>query len=256
MTNGRPITILFGGPQRERVVLSLRDAGHDVSRVIAPAQQNQRLRVSVEALRLAGFVVIEMSRLEVSQLQPIRDDEILFSVGFPYLLSRELLDRFSVSLNLHPTMLPKYRGPTSGAYIIMNNEKQSGVTAHLIDEGMDTGAVVCQRTFDLTRFDTVRSLQRKAYSLEPEVAVEAVRLLQQPDFSPQPQDESRASVYQAKRTPADSEVDPTKSLAELYDFIRACDPDDYPAFFMLEGQKVCIRLWRPERPPGEPSDGL
>jgi hypothetical protein len=40
-------------------------------------------------------------------------------------------------------------------------------------------------------------------------------------------------------------------MLELWNEIRACDPDDYPAFFVIHGQKVCIRLWRPEKPEDE-----
>ena len=58
------------------------------------------------------------------------------------------------------------------------------------------------------------------------------------------QDESHSSTYNYNRTPKDSEIDPDKSLNDLYDYIRACDPEDYPAFFYVKKEKVFVKLWR------------
>ena len=84
--------------------------------------------------------------------------------------------------------------------------------------------------------------------------MQALELLRQPCFVATPQDETQATVFPGKRVPKDSEIDPTKPLIELVNAIRACDPDEYPAFFYVEGQKVCIRLWRPDRPPEDGED--
>ncbi len=143
-----------------------------------------------------------------------------------------------------------------GAYIIINNENESGSTVHFMEEGIDTGAIILQRKVPLTRFDTVRSMQRKVYSIEPDLIAEALELLKNREFKPQVQDETQATIYPKWRKTADSEIDPNKSLLELFDFIRACDPDEYPAFFFVEGQKICLRMWRPERPPSEDNDML
>jgi methionyl-tRNA formyltransferase len=86
--------------------------------------------------------------------------------------------------------------------------------------------------------------------------IDALQLMDTPGFEPMQQDESQATIYPKKRRPEDSEIDPNKSLVELFDTIRACDPQDFPAFFFIEGQRVCIRLWRPERPVEEDDDTL
>lgn len=251
------VVVLFGGPGREVAVMRVREAGYRVAAVIAPRKTTPRLDASLTALREANFVVQATDRAGLSEvLLPWGRRDLLLSIGFPYLLPQAVLDRFALCLNVHPTLLPRYRGPTSGSYILMNNESTSGVTVHLIDEGMDTGAIVHQVSVPLSRFDTIRSLQRKVYAVEPDAVVSALQRLSDPTFQPEPQDERQASTYLARRTPADSEIDPHKSLLELFDFIRACDPAQYPAFFTIEGQKVCVRLWRPDRPPDEGDDTL
>ena len=59
--------------------------------------------------------------------------------------------------------------------------------------------------------------------------------------------ESEATSF-TKRIPEDSEIDPKQRLIDLYDSIRSSDPDEYPAFFYLDGQKVCVKFWRPNKP--------
>ena len=172
-----------------------------------------------------------------------------FRWGFPYVVPREIYERHRIALNIHPTLLPKYRGPTSGAYILINNEGKSGSTVHLFDEVADKGGIIIQKSVSLSRFDTLKSMQRKVYALEPDLIIDAIRLLDA-GVRPTPQDEASASTFPRRRTPADSEIDPNRSMLELYDHIRACDVSDFPAFFYLNGEKVCISLWREKRAVG------
>ena len=171
---------------------------------------------------------------------------MLLSIGFPYIIPKEIYNRHPIALNIHPTLLPHYRGPTTGAYIIMNNEKFSGSTIHLMNEKVDSGPIISQFKISLTSFDTIRSMQRKVYDAEPFLLLDAIKRLDQ-GFKPQPQNEFKATYYSKKRLPKDSQINPEKTLNQLFNEIRACDPDDFPAFFFYEGQKVCIRLWRPEK---------
>ncbi len=110
---------------------------------------------------------------------------------------------------------------------------------------MDRGDIFLQREFEISPFDTTKSVFRKAQDLEPQMLVEFFNLLKTDSLKRIPQDESNASAYNNIRTPKDSLVDANKSLFELYNFIRSCDSIDYPAYFYIENEKVCIKLWRP-----------
>ena len=147
---------------------------------------------------------------------------------------------------MHPTRLPKYRGPTSGAYVILNEEEFSGSTVHIMSEEFDKGDIILQSKVALSKFDTVKSMQRKVYSSEPKLLLKSIDLILN-GFSPIPQIESEASEYPKLRTPDDSQIDPSKSLLELFNNIRASDHEEFPAHFFLNGEKVCIRLWRPNK---------
>lgn len=65
------------------------------------------------------------------------------------------------------------------------------------------------------------------------------------------QDESKATIYKDIRTPKDSHIDWNKPLKDLYNEIRACDPNDYPAYVLINGEKVYIKMWRSEKEEGE-----
>ncbi len=170
----------------------------------------------------------------------------LLSIGFPYLLPGKYLSLFHLAINIHPTLLPRYRGPTTGAYILMNNERESGSTVHHMTVHMDRGDIIAQSRVALTPFDTISSLQRKVYQSEPELLIQALTSLEA-GIPSRPQDENLATVFPQKRRPADSVIDPSLPLIELFDQIRACDPVDFPAYFVYNGEKVCIKLWRPHK---------
>jgi len=189
---------------------------------------------------------------ELCELSP----DVVLAIGWPFELEGEILHARWLLLNSQPTLVPQYRGPSPWAYVIANGERETGVTVHQIDGGLDSGPVLHQQRVELTPFDTYLSLRAKVLDLEPKAILAALRKVGagSPQFTPQ--DESQAAEYVRPRTPDDSEIDPTRPLMDVYDEIRACDPDRFPAFFYIEGQKVCIRLWRPEKPEGDHPDSL
>ena len=242
-----PWVVAFGGADREGAVLELRRGVEEVTAVLVPRRRSAKLEASVRTLREAGLSTIEVSRSELEQALAPYEGLPLLSVGFPYILPATALMRHPIAVNLHPTLLPKYRGPTSAAYILINDEKESGSTAHFMTADVDDGDIIAQRSFALTPFDTVRSVQRKSYALETALVNDLLEALHEGQCGTA-QDASLASTYPKPRTPEDSRVDPTLPLVELVNAIRGCDPVNYPAFFEYHGEKMCIRLWRPEKP--------
>jgi methionyl-tRNA formyltransferase len=145
--------------------------------------------------------------------------------------------------------LPKYKGLNTGNYILINGESESGVTVHFMDEGIDTGDIILQKSYKLSVFDTAKSLARKSRDFEPDVVLDALVQLKEGTYSTNKQEKIEENYKD--RTPEDSEIDPTKSISEQYDLIRACHPNKYPAFFYVDGEKVLIKLDRAEKPEDE-----
>lgn len=239
------VDIFFGSYGRESTLYYLRDRGHDIENIYVPHNPNSRLRASLETLS-RDFMLRYLNKNELSSLPP-KKKQLLISIGFPYIFPKSLLDNYAYCINSHPTLLPKYRGPMSGVYQIMNGEQETGLTIHFIDQGVDTGPILLQKKICISLFDTVKSVQKRVYSLEPQAMHEALESLYSANFMPILQDETKASSYLKIRTPDDSEIDPTKTLCELYNDIRACDPVNYPAFFKVGGQRVYIKLWRKDK---------
>lgn len=236
--------VAFGGAGREGVIRELLMNDIRVEAVIVPRQSNAKLDAAIEQLRSYQVRIVDASRAEIDEVFGWFRESALLSVGFPYIIPLAVLERHPVALNLHPTLLPKYRGPTSAAYILINDEAQSGSTAHLMAPGVDEGRIIAQRSFDLTPFDTVRSVQRKSYALERGLVMDAIEALLS-GYEGAEQDATQASSYPRTRSPDDSRIDPQLPLLELINAIRACDPVDFPAFFDHHGERLCIKLWRP-----------
>jgi len=241
--------ILFGGSGREGVIERLVSEGVNVKLILVPYVQSSKLKESVARLNSLGIIIKEISRKNLGQALEAEQQSCLLSVGFPYIIPKSIYSKHKAALNIHPTLLPKYRGPTTGAYILINNEPESGSTIHFLDEEADKGDIILQSRVALNPFDTVRSVQRKVYKTEPSLIIEALRNL---DLGKIPfhQDERIATSYPKKRKPEDSEIDPTRPLLELINKIRASDPEDFPAFFYLNGQKVYVKIWRKNKPIG------
>lgn len=245
-----PWVVAFGGAGREAAIYALLDASVEISAVVVPAKRNARLDRSVQTLRDHELRVIETNRGDLGSVFSAFAGLPLLSVGFPYIVPSAILDDHPVAINVHPTLLPSYRGPTTGAYILLNREPESGSTVHHMVDRVDRGDIIAQSRVPLGPFDTLRSLQRKVYAAEPDLVLAAYRHLIE-GRAAKPQEESAASEYPTPRRPDDSRIDPHLPLVELIDAIRASDPDDFPAFFDYHGERVCIRLWRPDKPAGE-----
>ena len=245
-----PWIVLFGGRGREQVVARLCSVEIHIRKVFILAERATLLSKEISYFQRLNTSVSLIHRNEISTVLSEFRHCVLLSVGFSALLPEGVFSRHPLALNIHPTLLPKYRGPMSGAHILINGEKESGSTVHILNKEADRGPIVAQSKVTLTPFDTLRSMQRKVYDTEPGVLMEAINKLDS-GFQAIPQDESVATYFPDKRKPVDSEINPGTPLMDLVDQLRACDPDRFPPFFYYHGQKVYIRLYREDKPADE-----
>jgi methionyl-tRNA formyltransferase len=244
--------VYFTSGPRERVLKALLDHGFDIRLIVTtPVEKTPKIKPTLALASTAGIPVktVQSKKELIPSELGLEKSDLLLSVGFAYLFSEQFLNSVSLALNVHGTLLPDYPGARSLNWIIENGESTSGVTIHKIDSGMDTGPVLLQERFAVSKFDTGQSLMRKTLEFEPQVVVRALELLKSgASFSPQRTTDIK---HFPDRTPSDSEIDPTKSLLELYNKIRAAHPVDYPAHFYLDGEKISVVLRRVVRPRGE-----
>jgi len=97
-------------------------------------------------------------------------------------------------INVHGSLLPKYRGAGPIQWAIINGETETGITTMLMDEGMDTGAMLLQEATPITTEDTVGTLSSRLAELGGRLLVETIVRLKAGSLVPQPQDSSRATL--------------------------------------------------------------
>ena len=237
---------LFGGANRSQIVNAMFTNNISVEAIVIPKSYTARLYLDILEFKKLGISILYCDTYDLSAVLLDFTLHPIISIGFPYILPDEILTRHPISINVHPTLLPRYRGPTTGAYIIKNGESLAGSTVHFITPDVDKGDIILQKSLKLTPFDTVKSMQRKVYALEPHMVLQAIDILHS-SYVGEKQDELFASTFLKRRRPSDSKIDIEKSVRDLFDDIRACDPVEYPAYFFWHGEKVCITLWRPNK---------
>jgi methionyl-tRNA formyltransferase len=241
--------VFFTARDKTPVLAALLDAGERVSAVVVPPKAVGGQLDAVDRFCTQHQIpLFKSERVQIHGLLKRLRPSVLLSCGYMYLFSEAELSVASYNLNIHPTLLPQYRGPATAWHVIASGERTSGVTVHFIDASVDTGPIVYQESIVLSAFDTVKSLMRKTSALEPIAAIEALKRVRR-GAKGTPQGKGFAIL--SKRTPKDSEFDPSLPLSELYDFIRACDPQRFPAFFYRDGVRVGIKLFRLEKPADE-----
>lgn len=243
----------FTGYDKSELLKSLLTAGVTVTHVVIP--KSEKFSSDTRAvIELAQQHQIEVLRVSISDWSQIGDlnvaNSILLSARFPLKIPRLVFGRYLYALNVHPTLLPKYRGRYLEP-ILLFGDNESGVTLHLIDDEYDTGAIVNQVRFPVGYFDTVNSLLRKASAMESSLVLQGLALLFGPKFKPTPQNEAEASSFFEKRTPDDSFVPCTASLLDALNVVRASNSTTHPAFTLINGEKVIIEMRRPNKPQDE-----
>ena len=128
------------------------------------------------------------------------------------------------TIQYHPSLLPKHRGPSAINWAIINGESRTGLTIFWPGEGLDTGPILMQREVDIGQDDTVGSLYfDKLFPMGVDALVESVDLVHRGQGPRIQQDESLAT-YESWCGRAESQIDWNRPAAELHNLIRGCDP--------------------------------
>jgi methionyl-tRNA formyltransferase len=189
-----------------------------------PPVKRYALEQGLTVCQPAGFRGAE-AREQLSAFRP----DVMVVAAYGRLLPKPVLDAAPGGcLNLHPSLLPKYRGPSPVATAIRYGLTATGVTLMLLDEGMDTGPIVAQREFPLSPTDTAGSLTAALFQAGADLLMDNVRVWVNGDIPPRPQDDGAATVTN-KLERADGQADWQLSALELERLHRAYTP--WPGLF-------------------------
>ena len=114
------------------------------------------------------FDVLNPSRITTEIVKKISDinPDVIFSIYYRKILPKSILNLPKLGcINIHPGLLPKYRGPIPTAWSIENGEKNFGITIHLMDEGIDTGPIYVQELYPIKKNETGFELYTRAMKI-------------------------------------------------------------------------------------------
>ena len=104
--------------------------------------------------------------------------KLICLAGFMRILSKNFIKRFKGKiLNIHPSLLPKYKGLNTHQRAISNNEKYSGCTVHVVNSRLDSGKIILQKKVKISKTDTTKSLAKKVLIQEHRLYPEAIKKL-------------------------------------------------------------------------------
>jgi methionyl-tRNA formyltransferase len=240
----------FAVPTLERLV----EAGHSVPLVVTqpdrPRGRGMEVAVSPvkdAAMRL-GIAVVQPGAIKTNaefrdQLAAIGPDAIIV-VGYGRIIPQWMIDLPRLgNLNLHASLLPKYRGAAPIQWAIANGESVTGVTTMRIDAGLDTGDILMQSEISIDLKDTAETLGPKLASIGADLMVETLRGLENGQVRPTPQDHSQATLAPILKK-EDGRMDFARSAKNLFNRLRGFQP--WPgAFTIFKGKTLQVHRAQP-----------
>jgi methionyl-tRNA formyltransferase len=260
-----PLSLIFCGTPRFAVpsLEKLAAAGHRIHLVVTqpdrPKGRGLELvasPVKQSALKLS-LPITQPDRIKTneefrSQLTSLKPDAIIV-VGYGRIIPQWMLDLPPLgNINLHASLLPKYRGAAPIQWAIANGETITGNTTMRIDAGLDTGDILLQRELPIDADDTAETLAPRQAAMGADLLVETLRGLEAGSIQPRRQDDSRATIAPILKK-EDGLIDFNRTAEEILNRLRGFQP--WPgAYTKFRGKNLQIINAQPSTesvPPAE-----
>ncbi len=236
----------FAVPALEAII----EAGHEVLLVVTqpdrPKGRGKELAISPvkECALKHGLNVFQPEKIKTPDaVEELRkyDADIYVVAAFGQLLSQEILDipKFGC-VNIHASLLPKYRGAAPIQQSIIDGERESGVTIMQMALGMDTGDILVAEALKIEDDDTGGSLFDKLSDLGGKLIVKALPMIENGEITPVPQDEEKATKC-GKITKDMGRIRWDMSAKQISDLVRGLNP--WPSSFTTFNGKT-LKVWR------------
>lgn len=228
------------------------DAGHEVLLVVTQPDREKGRGKEVQFTPVKECAV--KSGIEVFQPLKIKtpeavaklkeyDADIFVVAAFGQILSQEILDMPKYGcVNIHASLLPKYRGAAPIQWSILDGEKETGVTIMQMNAGLDTGDILLQKKIEIAADETGESLFDRLAILGAETIVEALPLIESGSLKPVPQDD-QASTYAGMLKKDMGHIDWTWDACKIECYVRGLN--SWPsAYTYLNGKQ--LKIWGAE----------
>jgi methionyl-tRNA formyltransferase len=223
---------------------ALLNSDHEVMAVVTqpdkPVGREQRIEPAPikTAIAKTRIPILQPARIKDQQvIEQIRDltPDVIVVVAYGQILPRDVLEiPRRACLNLHASLLPRWRGAAPIQAAIAAGDRETGITAMYMDEGLDTGDILLQRNMKILLNDTGGSLHDRLAQIAPEALLESLRLVSAGNAPRIPQDNARAT-YAPKLKREHGQIDWSESAEAIERKIRAYNP--WPGAFMKIGDQ-------------------
>ncbi len=237
----------FAVPTLEKIV----EAGHEVAAVVTqPDKAKGRGKkilfseVKEKAIEL-GLPILQPIRARdpefVEAIRAIAPDCIVV-VAFGQILPKAILDIPKYGcVNVHGSLLPKYRGAAPIQWSVIDGEPVSGVTTMLMGEGLDTGDMLLKAETPIAADETGGSLFDRLSVMGADLLIETLKGLEAGTITPEPQDHAKAGKYAKMLTKEMGRIDFTQDAAGIECLIRGLNP--WPSAY-TKWQNKTLKIWR------------
>jgi methionyl-tRNA formyltransferase len=230
--------------------IALLESAHRVAALVTqpdkPAGRGHELRMppTKPAALARGVAVHQPARVRSEEsvllLRELAPDCIVV-VAYGQIIPRAILEIPPKGIiNVHASLLPRYRGAAPIAWAIARGESETGVTTMLMNEGLDTGPILLQRSLAILDTDTAGALEARLAPLGAALLVETLSRWARSDLEPIPQDDSRSTLAPRIKK-EEGHIDWSKAAREIHLRVRAFDP--WPVAFVSIGGDP-VRIWK------------
>ncbi len=247
--------VFMGTPDFARDSLkALVEAGHNIKLVVTnpdkPKGRGMKMipsEVKVYAeehnLKIVQPLKVKNNPEFVQELKEINPD-VICVVAYGKIIPKEILDipKFGC-INVHGSLLPKYRGAAPIQWAVLNGDKETGITTMFMDEGMDTGDIILKETVEIGEDETTGELWDRLSEIGGKLLVETIDQVEKNTFTREKQSEDFTVAPMLKKEIAKIDWDNKKSL-ELKNLIRGLNPF-MGAYTYLKDKK--IKIWKVEK---------
>lgn len=184
-------------------------------------------------------------RRQLTELQP----DLFVVVGYPEIFPDELLAIPRLGcVNVHASLLPRYRGPQPIAQVLLRSEPYTGVTLHVMERKVDAGDILAQDVIPILETDTVYTLAGRIFELGSRILVDVLERFATGRVERRPQDQKRASYYR-RLGPDAGRIDWSQSARRVHGLLRLAD---WMQVYTMHGKhRLVVRAGRLEPEPEE-----
>tara|TARA_Y100000816_G_C26102444_1_gene584693 strand:+ start:1021 stop:1899 length:879 start_codon:yes stop_codon:yes gene_type:complete len=228
------IALFYNNYRGYYLLQKLKKEGYQITKILAKKNLNRK----VQKLTRSNKIIKNLKSKEFLKFIKSKSFDLFILAGFPYIFPKKLISipKYGV-INLHGGKLPKYRGGSPLSWQIINNEKKIGLSVIRINEKIDEGEIINEKSFKNLKTDTILEVQKKSFKIFNKLTSDAIKILEK---GKKLKKQKKSDSYFFQRTDKDSKINWKNNAKDVYNFIRAISYPYKGAYTYLFKTKIRI----------------